>query len=254
MFRFLYLNTFIAIYTVIICIITILWLLFNLKGDKPVFSTMSGAWARTIFRVCGVRVRTKGLGSVGACAPRIYMCNHQSYFDILALLAYLPTEFRFVLKQELMSIPLFGYTLRKTGNIGIKRDDPRKAVKSMKHAAEMIKNGTSLVIFPEGTRSRDGSLLPFRRGGFNLAFRSGCDIVPVAVSDSYRIIPKGSLKINRGSFTLNFGESISLDGYTRKNIEQLMDRVRDEILRKMHESGEDEDDQDDPKGRRHGGK
>ena len=168
------------------------------------------------------------------------MTNHQSFFDIFALLAYIPVDFKFIMKQELMKIPLFGPATRRVGYIGIEREDPRKAVRSMREAAQRIRGGVSVVMFPEGTRSVDGRLLPFKRGGFNLALRSGCDIVPVAISDSYRIAPKGSLKINRGSFDIYIGEPISVKDYNRKNIEQLMDRVKEAMLSLM-KSGTSED-------------
>lgn len=162
--------------------------------------------------------------------PRIYMTNHQSFFDIFALLAYVPVDFKFIMKQELMKIPLLGPAMRRVGYIGIEREDPRKAVESMKEAAQRIRGGVSVVMFPEGTRSLDGRLLPFKRGGFNLALRSGCDIVPVGISGSYRIVPKGSFKINKGSFDIHIGRPISIKEYSRKNIDQLMGGVREAIL------------------------
>jgi 1-acyl-sn-glycerol-3-phosphate acyltransferase len=127
--------------------------------------------------------------------------------------------------------------MRRAGYVGIARDDPRKAVESMKTAAERIQQGVSVVIFPEGTRSEDGGLLPFKRGGFNLALRSKCEIVPIAIRDSYRIVPKGSLKVNKGSMGLRIGEPISVIGYTRKNVVELMDRVREAIQHMMVQEG-----------------
>jgi len=158
------------------------------------------------------------------------MTNHQSYFDIFALLAYLPVDFKFIVKQELMRIPLLGFAMRRAGYIGIERKDPRKAVRSIKEAAEKIKGGASVVIFPEGTRSLDGRVQALKKGGFNLALKSGCDIVPVTISNSYRIVPKGSLKINKGSFRVHFGLPISTKEYSKKNMEQLMARVREAII------------------------
>lgn len=190
-------------------------------------------WAKLGLKVCGIKVRAKGQEDVNADVPRVYMANHQSYFDILALLAYLPVDFKFVMKQELMNIPILGLAMRKVGFIGIDRDNPRKAIKGMREAAEKIKSGKSLVIFPEGTRSVDGRLQPFKRGGFNLVLKSGCDIVPVAISNSYRILPKGSLRLNKGSFSIHIGKPISVKDYTRKNAPELMDQVRDAMLRQM---------------------
>ena len=238
MIRFLCLNAFIALHTTIFCLFALLISLFDRKGGG-IHHYCAAPWARTILWVCGIKVLPKGLENVDAQMPCIYMTNHQSYFDIFALLACLPVDFKFILKQELMRIPLFGLAMRRAGYIGIERKDPRKAVQGINRAAEKMKAGASLVIFPEGTRSMDGRLQRFKRGGFNLALKSGCDIVPVTISNSYRIVPKGSLKINKGSFDIHIGKPISVKVYNRRNITQLMERMRDTMLSQMQESGND---------------
>ena len=135
-----------------------------------------------------------------------------------------------------MRIPLLGIAMRKAGYIGIERKDPRKAIRSMNLAAEKIKEGASVAIFPEGTRSVDGRLQQFKKGGFILAIKSGCEIVPVAISNSYQIVPKGSLKINKGSFHIHIGKPISTKGYTRQNVTRLMDLVRGAMMSQMEKS------------------
>lgn len=132
-----------------------------------------------------------------------------------------------------MKIPFLGLALKRAGHIAIPRDNPRKAIRSMNEVSEKIKSGTSVLIFPEGTRSVDGRLQTLKKGGFHMAIKSGCDIVPVAISNSYRIVTKGSLKINKGSFDIHFGEPISIKGYERKNMPDLMERVRGAILSQM---------------------
>jgi 1-acyl-sn-glycerol-3-phosphate acyltransferase len=189
-----------------------------------------------ILWVCGVKVRVKGLENVQSEVPHIYMTNHQSYFDIFALLASIPADFKFILKQELMKLPLLGFGMRRAGYIGIDRDDPRKAIKSVNEAAERIRKGASVLIFPEGTRSVDGRLQPFKPGGFHLALKSGCDIVPVAISESHRIVPKGSLKIEKGTFGLSIGQPIPVKDYSKKDMEQLMLRVREAMISQMRAS------------------
>ncbi len=234
MINFIYLNTFIAIFTIICCLWALLLSLFGASGSKIHFLA-AVPWAKVILRVCGITVRPKGRERVDPLVPRIYMTNHQSYFDIFALLAYVPVDFKFILKQELMKLPFLGPAMRKAGYIGIERKDPRKAIKSMNEAAEKIRKGSSVVMFPEGTRSIDGRLLPFKKGGFKLAIKSGCDIVPVAISNSYRIVPKGSLKINKGTFHICVGGPIPTKGYDRKSITRLMERVREDMLNQMEE-------------------
>ena len=235
MIRFLYLNGFIAIYTIILCLWALMHSLFGVSGSKIHFS-VAVPWAKVILRVCGIQVRAKGQENVNPLMPRIYMTNHQSYFDIFALLANIPVDFKFILKQELMKLPFLGPAMRRAGYIGIVREEPRKAIQSMNEAAEKIKAGLSVVMFPEGTRSVDGRLLPFKKGGFKLALKSGCDIVPVAINNSYRIVPKGSLKINKGTFQICIGRPIPVKNYDRKRIVQLMERVREGMLKQMEES------------------
>jgi len=236
MIRYLSLNAFIAVWTIIMSTWGIMISMVD-KTGRNVHFYCAAPWAKMILRVCGIKVRVSGLGNLDTDVPRIYMTNHQSFFDIFALLACLPVNFKFILKQELMNLPVFGPATRKAGYIGIERGDPRKAVKSIKQAAERIKNGASVLIFPEGTRSPDGKLGQFKGGGFNLALKSGCDIVPIAINGSYRIAPKGSLRIKKGSFSLSIGKPISLAGYTKRKTPQLMDQVREAMLRQMEKGG-----------------
>ncbi len=232
MLRYIALNAFIGLFSVIMClwalVIPIFW-----GSGRAVHFRCAVPWAKVILRVCGIRVTVRGRENVNPNIPRIYMCNHQSFFDIWTLLAFLPVDFKFILKQELMNIPLLGPAMRGAGYIGVERKDPRKAVKSIALAAKRIREGASVLIFPEGTRSPDGRLQSFKRGGFNLAFKSGCDIVPVAINGSHRIAKKGSLRINRGSYSLHIGEPIALSGYGKRDIQRLMDDVHEAIGEKL---------------------
>lgn len=233
MLRFTFLNALVTILSIFFSLYGVVLGPFDRVGGKLVHRCVAVPWARMILRVCGVKVVVKGLENVEADVPRIYLSNHQSYFDIFALLACLPVSFKFVLKQELMKIPLFGSAMRNAGYIAIDREDPRKAIKSMNAAAERIKNGASVLIFPEGTRSADGQLLPFKPGGFHLALKSKCDVVPMAIVNSRSIVPKGSLTINKGTFAMNIGKPIPTKGYSKKDMAHLMDRVREEMMGMM---------------------
>jgi len=226
MFRFILLNAFIALHTIVFGTYGIL---LALVGSSPRFVHFYCAvpWARVILKVCGVEVELQGVENVRKDVPRLYMANHTSYFDIFALLSTLPVDFKFIVKQELMRIPIFGAAMRRAGYIGIERDDPRKALKSMHDAADRIKNGASVLIFPEGTRSEDGCLQPFKAGGFHLALRSGCDIVPIAITGSREIVPKGSLRVQKGTIRVAVGKEISVKGQTKKNMGRVMEQVRD---------------------------
>ncbi|PIV99203.1 MAG: 1-acyl-sn-glycerol-3-phosphate acyltransferase [Deltaproteobacteria bacterium CG17_big_fil_post_rev_8_21_14_2_50_51_6] len=235
MVRSISLNAFIALYTVMIIIAVLLIAPFDGSG-RLIHRYCARPWGRGIIRASGARVKVTGIENIDASLPRIYMTNHQSIFDIFALLAFLPVDFKFIMKQELMRIPLFGYATRKAGYIGITREDPRKAIASMNEAAKRIASGSSVLIFPEGTRSTDGVLLPFKKGGFTLAIKSGCDIVPIAIAGSHRIAKKGSLAIKKGSFEMAFGRPITVSTYSKKDTQALMSAVRDAISDLMIEA------------------
>jgi 1-acyl-sn-glycerol-3-phosphate acyltransferase len=192
-------------------------------------------WAKIILRVCGVKVEVRGTEDIKKDIPFIYISNHQSYFDIFVLLAGLPAEFKFLMKQELMKIPLLGITMRKAGYLSVDRDDTRNAIKSMDMAAEKIRNGASVLVFPEGTRSEDGHVQAFKKGGFHMALKAGCDIVPVAIVNSRAIVPKGSLRINKGTIKMNIGKPIPLKDYSKRDINDLIERTREAIISQMEE-------------------
>jgi 1-acyl-sn-glycerol-3-phosphate acyltransferase len=235
MLRFFFLNAFIAIHTIVFCVWALILSMLDRRGNLThLYAAVP--WAKIVLWVCGARVKVRGQENVDRYEPRIYLSNHQSYFDIFTLLAHLPADFKFILKQELMRIPLFGFAMKRARYIAIDREEPRKAVKSINEAASKINEGASMLVFPEGTRSEDGKLQPFKTGGFRLALKAGCDVVPVAITNSRNIVPKGSLKINKGTIAMNIGKPISVKGYAKKDIDKLMAQVREAILNQMGES------------------
>jgi 1-acyl-sn-glycerol-3-phosphate acyltransferase len=232
MLRFLLLNTLIAVITILFSVWSIFLALFDKKGTI-IHRYGATPWAKVVLWICGVKLETEGLENVEPSLPRIYMSNHQSYFDIFAVLAGLPVNFKFILKQELMKIPILGPAIRRAGYIGIDRSEPKKALRSMNEAANRIKSGVSVLIFPEGTRSDNGDVQLFKKGGFHLAIKSGCDIVPVAIINSRNIVPKGSRKINRGSIIMNIGQAISIKKYPKRQIDRLIEETRKKIIEQM---------------------
>jgi 1-acyl-sn-glycerol-3-phosphate acyltransferase len=234
MIRFIFLNTFILLHSIVFSLWAIILSLFDKNGKLNHFYC-AVPWAKVALWICGVKVNVRGLENVDSEIPRVYVTNHQSYFDIFALFACLPVSFRFVLKQELMRIPIFGFAMKSAGHVALDRTDHRKAVKSMNEAAEKMKRGASMLIFPEGTRSEDGRLQPFKNGGFRLALKAGFDVVPVTIINSRHIVPKGSLRINKGTFGLNIGTPISIKDYSKKDVDRLMKVVREAIMNQMGE-------------------
>jgi 1-acyl-sn-glycerol-3-phosphate acyltransferase len=192
-------------------------------------------WAKIILWVCGVKVEVRGIIDIKKNVPFIFMSNHQSYFDIFTLLACLPADFKFLMKQELMKVPLLGATMRRAGYLSVDRVDTKNAIKSMDTAAEKIRNGASVLIFPEGTRSEDGHVQAFKKGGFHMALKAGCDIVPIAIVNTRAIVPKGSLRINKGTIKMKIGGPIPVKDYSKRDINDLIERTREAIISQMAE-------------------
>ncbi|MFQ5480572.1 MAG: lysophospholipid acyltransferase family protein [Thermodesulfobacteriota bacterium] len=183
-------------------------------------------WCRIILTLAGVRVEIRGCENISGDKPKIFLSNHQGAFDIPVLQGYIPRQFRWVAKKSLFSIPVVGWSMTLAGYIGIERENSKKALKSLLLAAQKIKNGTSVLVFPEGTRSTTGKLLPFKKGAFLLARKSGADIVPLAVEGTKDIMKKGSLMMAPAHATLSIGKPFSTEG---KTDEELMAKTLKEI-------------------------
>ncbi len=194
-------------------------------------------WARSILMVSRVHVRVQGLSNIEPEKSYIYMANHQSNFDIPVLLGYLPVQFRWLAKAELFKIPVFGRAMLGAGYVKIDRFDQKSAFESIKEAAQKMKNGVSIMIFPEGTRSKDGSIRPFKKGGFVMAVDSGFPIVPVILRGTRPIMAKSSLRINRGDVEMEIAQPIDTAGYSRETKEELMDKVRTVICQNFERTG-----------------
>ncbi|CAG0965821.1 1-acyl-sn-glycerol-3-phosphate acyltransferase [Geobacteraceae bacterium] len=187
-------------------------------------------WSRVGLMMAGVRLRVSGTELVPAGGPVIFMGNHQGNFDILVLSRAIPRRFSWLAKEELFRIPLFGAAMRRAGYIPVDRSDGRKALRSLNAAAQRIMSGTSVVIFPEGTRTADGSLLPFKKGGFILAERAGVPIVPFTINGSMGVNPRNTVRLVRGAeISVRFGALIPTSGDGALKGQPLMDQVRDAI-------------------------
>lgn len=200
---------------------------FSKKGDAV--HHVARAWGKSILWVSCIRVKTGGVILKEQGQSCIYMSNHQSNYDIPVLLSALPVQFRWLAKAELFRIPLFGRSMRGAGYISIDRSNRKSAFLSLKKAADMIRNGTSVLIFPEGTRSSDGKLLPFKKGGFVLAVDAGVPIIPIVITGTHKIMPKGKMLICPRSVRIDVGDPIQTSDYTRKTKDDLMESVRGAI-------------------------
>jgi 1-acyl-sn-glycerol-3-phosphate acyltransferase len=186
-------------------------------------------WGKVALLANGVKVRIEGMGHLNGKGPYIFMSNHQGSYDIFALLGHLPYQFKWLAKKELFSIPFFGWTMAAVGYISIDRGGTRDTVEAMNEAAQKIRDGMSVVIFPEGSRSPDGSIQPFKKGGFTLAIKSKVPIVPVAISGSRAIMPKDKFTATSGEIRILVAHPIETENSALKDRELLMKKVRETI-------------------------
>jgi 1-acyl-sn-glycerol-3-phosphate acyltransferase len=210
-----------------------------LRMPAKIFDWAGRTWSRWMLRVSGVRVRVEGLERVAAPAPRIFVSNHQSWFDVFALAARLPEPYRFVAKKELATIPVFGRAWKMAGHISIDRGDTGSAIRTLDEAGRLMRRDrSSVIIFAEGTRSPTGELRPFKKGAFMLALQTGVDIVPVGIRGSRAVLPKGGWRVTPGEIVVRIGEVIRTADYSFDTRDQLMKRVRVEIERLMQPAPE----------------
>jgi 1-acyl-sn-glycerol-3-phosphate acyltransferase len=195
-----------------------------------VYDHCARQWARNALRASGVPYRVLGLEHLPQ-GPVVFASNHQSWFDIFLVLAALPGSVRFVAKKELQRVPLLGAAMRAAGHIYIDRQNRPAAFEAYRAAAKAIQGGLSAVVFPEGTRSRTGELLPFKKGPFVLAIAAGVPIVPAYCAGTFTLLPKGSWKLAPHPIALMFGPPIATAGLTYEDRARLMEETRRAIER-----------------------
>ncbi len=177
-----------------------------------------------------VRLESNGNDNIRKGRSYVIISNHQSHFDSLALVMKLGIQFRWIIKKELRKIPLFGFALYRSRNIFIDRSDRHKAVESISEGMKRLPAGASVMFFAEGTRSSDGEIQAFKKGGFATALESGLPILPVTVNGSRKVLPKGSLAFNPGVIEVVIGKPISTKQYSHDNLEDLMGKTREIIV------------------------
>lgn len=186
-------------------------------------------WGRSCLLLAGLRVNVHGSEHLPRSRSAIYIANHQSNFDIPILYAGLPLQFRWMAKKELFDIPLFGLGMKRCGYISIDRSDRRKTMHSMNDAAKQVRDGASVIIFPEGTRSPDGELKEFKKGGFVIAVKAQVPIVPVAIKGSFGVMSKDSFRIHGGTIDVEIFPPIETQGLKNADTGNLLEQVRESI-------------------------
>jgi len=192
-----------------------------LRQPAASVQVLAAWWARSICVASGVAVQVEGKETLQTGHPYIFAANHQSQFDIFALQGFLGVDFRWLAKKELFRVPIWGAAMRRAGYIPIDRSHGRKAIKSLDQAAKKIAKGTSVIIFPEGTRSKDGKLQKFKSGAMLLAIKSGVPLVPVAITGTYDVLPKGRLLVRAGQVSIKVGQPIDSKEYKSKDKNEL---------------------------------
>ena len=188
-------------------------------------------WSRMIVQTTRTQVHVHGAENIEPDKSYVFLSTHQSYMDIPVMLGYLPAQLRIAAKKEVFRIPFLGWHMRRAGHISIDRGSTAVAVMNLQRAAGEIKNGISAFLYPEGTRSRDGQLQPFKKGGFKLAMQAGVPIIPVTILGTRAILPRDSIIFRRGAVEMFVDAPIETRNLTDDDLPQLMTAVREAMLK-----------------------
>lgn len=225
--RTLIILPFFMVLTVLMSLLAILTAFFDPTGNRA--HRVASAWATASLWLSRVKVRIQFLEPLDPGQSYLFAANHQSAFDILALLGKLKFQFRWLAKDSLFRIPVFGWAMSRVGYIPINRENAKSAYQSLLLAAKKIQAGTSVLIFPEGTRQPPNQLGEFKKGGFLLAVKAGRPMVPVSIRGSGQVMPQKSYRLYPGTIDLVVGRPIPTAGISPKAVEPLMEQVRDAI-------------------------
>lgn len=229
MIRFGWVALVVLLSTVWYGAIAIVASLLGRRGDVYFWCTQQ--WGRAITGASGAPVVTEGMERIDWSKPHVIVANHISAYDIVALASVLPVPFYFVGKKELDEVPLFGTAWRAAGHISIDRSNRARAIASLKEAAERIGRDRGVVIiFPEGTRSRTGSLQPFKKGAFIMAAESGIPVAPAVIMGSDRVQPRGTYRVDPQPITVRFADPVESAEYGPDGADRLLEAVRARML------------------------
>jgi len=213
-----------------------LMMVLTLNGNVPLIMARR-CWAPMHWRITGSRMFVEPLPDIDWSKPYIFVMNHQSAMDIPCAFAAVPVNLRFVAKHVLKYVPFLGWFMAMTGMIFINRSNRREAVASLARAGERIRAGKSILVFPEGTRSLDGLILPFKKGPFVLAIAAQVPLVPIAIEGSMRVLPSNSLALRKHPIRVKVGQPIPTQGLRNADRDMLLRQVRDALIELHRELG-----------------
>lgn len=220
--------------TVVVCLgalVDVHWI----RKSKAKAQQFPRIWGQLLCRIAGIRVRVEGQENLDPSQTYIFVGNHTSQTDIWTFQGYIPHDFRWIAKKELFAIPIFGAAMRAVGFISIDRSRGRQAVKSLNDAAVRIAEGASVLIFPEGTRSIDGHLQPFKTGAIVLAIKSGVPVVPVGFNGTHQVLPKGRLLARGGNVVLRIGKPLPTRDFKAKDKQELALKLQQQVAELLEE-------------------
>jgi 1-acyl-sn-glycerol-3-phosphate acyltransferase len=226
--RVAWLALWVSIATIILGIPVIVVGLLSRTGNLA-FS-ITKLWAYIMLAVSLVRTEIKNKAKILKGTSYIIISNHQSHFDAVALITTLGVQFRWFIKKEILKIPLFGYALYASRNIFLDRSNTARAIESINKGIDRLPGGVGIMVFAEGTRSPDGQIHEFKKGGFVTAVTRKIPILPVTVNGSRRVMPKGSLVFKPGKIQVVIGDPIDTGGYTANTIQELIDKTRQTVM------------------------
>ena len=226
-----YLIPAVSLYTIVLGAASLASTLFDRSGDFA--HRCARAWAWLILRTTGVRVHASGLARIDPSRSYVFAANHQSIYDIPIVFTSLPSQLRIVAKQSLGRIPVLGWHLQMAGHLLVDRQNPGAGI--VKKMAKLAGERHSLIVFPEGTRSVDGSVARFKGGSFVFALDSGMPIVPISIVGSRHVMKKGRLMVCPGDVSLTVHEPIDTTGIGRDSVRELADRVRSIVRQQVDE-------------------
>jgi 1-acyl-sn-glycerol-3-phosphate acyltransferase len=203
--------------------------------DLPL--VMARIWSRPLLWLGIARLQIERTAEIDWSRPHIYMMNHQSMLDIPVAFLAVPTPLRFIAKRSLSHVPFLGWYMRATGMIFVDRGRSSQAIASLQAAAARIRDGASIIAFPEGTRSRDGAIHPFKKGTFVVAIEAQVPIVPMAVHGASYVLPPDGFQVRPGKIRVKVGAPIPTAGLTVEDRDALAQQVREEVIRLQRSIG-----------------
>ncbi|UCD57046.1 MAG: 1-acyl-sn-glycerol-3-phosphate acyltransferase [Candidatus Hydrogenedentota bacterium] len=219
----------IFLYTFVLGVPCLIFSFFQPRGKASYWFIRT--WARLLLWTCGVRTEVTGRENIPLNGPFLIMSTHNSHFDIPVLMREVPRQFRIVAKKSLFKIPVFGWIMTVAGYVSVDREKKMQAFASLDKAARSVTAGMPLLIFPEGTRSPDGSLGSFKKGGFVLATKAKVPIVSAVIEGTYHVLPKSTWRICPGLVKVVFGTPIDTSAYSYETKDSLMEEVRQSMFR-----------------------